>query len=72
MYAQYLLDNCSTVDEVMASDAAVRIVNPLSHFLVCDRTGDCATVEFLKGKTTYHTGNDLPVKALTNHAYRDA
>lgn len=37
-----------------------------SHWLVCDSTGQCATVEFLKGKTVYHTGDELPVKALTN------
>ncbi len=71
-YAQYLLDNCSTVEEVIASDARIRILDPLSHFLVCDRTGECVTIEFLKGKTVYHTGDQLPVKALTNSTYRDS
>lgn len=71
-YAQYLLDNCSTVEEVMASDARIRILDPLSHWLVCDRTGECVTIEFLKGKTVYHTGDKLPVKALTNSTYRDS
>jgi penicillin V acylase-like amidase (Ntn superfamily) len=71
-YAQYLLDNCSTVEEVMATDARIRILDPLSHFLFCDRTGECVTVEFLGGKTVYHTGDELPVKALTNSTYRDS
>ena len=65
-YAQYLLDNCSTVEEVMASDARIRILEPLSHWLVCDRTGECVTIEFLNGKTVYHAGDKLPAKALTN------
>jgi choloylglycine hydrolase len=71
-YTQYLLDNCATIEEVMASDASIRILNPASHFFACDRTGQCATVEFLRGKTVYHTGRDLPVKALTNTRYREA
>jgi penicillin V acylase-like amidase (Ntn superfamily) len=71
-YAQYLLDTCAKVEEVMDRDAEIRIQDPQSHFLVCDRTGECATVEFLKGRTVYHSGDDLPVKALTNNAYRDA
>jgi hypothetical protein len=71
-YAQYLLDNCSTVEEVMASDARIRVLDPLSHWLVCDRTGECVTIEFLNGKTEYHAGDELPVKALTNSTYRDS
>lgn len=71
-YAQYLLDTCATVAEVMDRDAEVRIQDPQSHFLVCDRTGECTTVEFLKGRTVYHTGDHLPVTALTNNAYWDA
>lgn len=71
-WAQYQLDNCRTVEEVIASDAVIRILNPVSHFLVCDRTGECATIEFLRGRMIHHTGGDLPVKALTNNTYRDS
>jgi choloylglycine hydrolase len=68
---QYQLDNFSTVAEVLASDASIRITGnsaPL-HYLVCDRTGACATIEFLEGKTVAHTGDELPVNVLANNTY---
>jgi hypothetical protein len=40
--------------------------------LVCDRSGDCAAVEFLNGETVFHKGDAMPVKTLTNHAYQEA
>jgi penicillin V acylase-like amidase (Ntn superfamily) len=72
LWAQYVLDNFGTVEEVLASDADVRIKDTVDHYLVCDRTGDCATVEFLHGEMVYHTGASLPVKALTNNTYEDS
>jgi hypothetical protein len=56
----------------MATDEKIRVLDPQSHWLLCDRTGQCAALEFLRGETVYHTGDDLPVKALTNTAYRDS
>jgi penicillin V acylase-like amidase (Ntn superfamily) len=70
-WAQYQLDNHSTVEEVIASDFQVRIADTVDHYLVCDRNGDCATIEFLEGKMVYHTGQSLPVSALTNSVYRE-
>jgi penicillin V acylase-like amidase (Ntn superfamily) len=70
-WVQYQLDNHSTVDEVLTSDSAVRITDTVDHYLVCDRTGDCATIEFLDGEIVYHRGETLPVKALTNSIYQE-
>lgn len=71
-WVQYQLDNCSTVDEVIASNDAVRIANrratPL-HFLVCDSTGKAAAIEFLEGNMVAYTDDNLPVSALTNSTY---
>lgn len=71
-WVQYQLDNAATVDEVIASDKTVRIAirnaTPL-HYLVCDRTGTAATIEFLAGKMVVHTQETLPVTALTNNTY---
>jgi penicillin V acylase-like amidase (Ntn superfamily) len=71
-WVQYQLDNCATVDDVIASDDEVRITvrgsTPL-HFLVCDRTGSVAAIEFLEGDMFVYTGRDLPVSALTNNTY---
>jgi penicillin V acylase-like amidase (Ntn superfamily) len=71
-WVQYQLDNFSTVDEVIASNDAVRITSQRStplHFLVCDRSGKAATIEFLEGDMVVHTGSDLPVSVLTNNTY---
>jgi penicillin V acylase-like amidase (Ntn superfamily) len=69
-WAQYQLDNFRTIEEVIASDAQVRIADTVDHYLVCDGTGDCATIEFLEGEMTVHTGKTLPVKALANSVYQ--
>jgi penicillin V acylase-like amidase (Ntn superfamily) len=69
-WAQYQLDNFRTVEEVIASDALVSIADTVDHYLVCDGKGDCVTIEFLEGEMTVHTGETLPVKALTNSVYQ--
>jgi choloylglycine hydrolase len=71
-WIQYQLDTAATVGEVIASDSKIRIggANGVAlHFLLCDRKGGCATVEFLDGKMIYHTDEDLPITALTNSVY---
>jgi len=71
-WVQYVLDNCSTVQEVMDSDAHLRISDYADHYLVCDRRGDCVSIEFIDGKIVYHTGKDLPVKCLANNTYAES
>ena len=59
-WVQYQLDNSRTVDDVVASDKAVRISYAMPmplHFFVCDREGKAAVVEFLQGKLVCHTGD---------------
>jgi len=71
-WRQYLLDKFSTVEQVIASDARVRISKaraPNNHILVSDRTGDCAAIEFINGKMIVHTREALPVRALANNTY---
>lgn len=74
-WIQYQLDNCSTVEEVIATDKYIRIekenATPL-HFLVADASGRAATIEFINGKMVAHTGNDLTYPVLTNTKYADA
>jgi penicillin V acylase-like amidase (Ntn superfamily) len=70
-WIQYQLDNCSSVDEVIASDKDIRISQNQStiHFLVCDRSGKVASIEFIGGKCVFHTAGTMPVKVLTNSTY---
>jgi penicillin V acylase-like amidase (Ntn superfamily) len=69
-WIQYLLDTCATVDEVLAADDLVRNLT-VDHYLVADRSGAAATIEFLDGELVAHTGGDLPVSVLTNSPYSE-
>ncbi len=68
---QYMLDTCATIEEVKAAAVGVRISDTVDHYLVCDRTGDCAVVECLDGRLTIRSGKDLPVRALANDPYQE-
>jgi len=39
------------------------------HYLVADRGGDVAVIEFLDGRTVVHRGADLPAPVLANDTY---
>jgi hypothetical protein len=69
-WIQYQLDTAASVADVLASDARVRIQGrtPL-HYLVSDRRGATATIEFLDGRLVSHKGSDLPFTALANDSY---
>ncbi len=75
-WVPYLLDNFSTVAEVIASEQQVRIFIPEgnlpAHYLVSDRMGNCASIEFIDGHMVYHTADTMPVKAITNAAYAES
>ena len=74
---QYLLDNFSTVDEVVASFQSIRIPRPAKnaplalayHYMVGDSSGNCASIEFIGGKIVCHTNETMPVKVLANSPY---
>jgi len=71
-WRQYQLDNFATVKEVIESDATLRIRPQKgihTHFIISDRQGNCATIEYLDGKMVCHTGETLPYRALTNNTY---
>jgi choloylglycine hydrolase len=73
-WIQFQLDNYSTVGEVINSDTLLRIVDASSkfHFLVSDRFGHVASIEFLNGKMICHTGKTLPVETLANSTYENS
>ncbi|MGD8562155.1 MAG: linear amide C-N hydrolase, partial [Desulfarculaceae bacterium] len=75
-WKQFILDTCATVKQVLDTRGKVRLaLRPQSfglHFLLSDRSGDCAVIEFLGGKYKAYTGKDLPVKVLTNSTYQES
>ncbi len=74
-WVQYQLDNFSRVEDVIASDSKIRIQSSRDsklHFLICEQSGICATIEFIGGELLYHTNERMPVKTLTNSTYADS
>jgi len=73
-WIQYQLDNFASIEEVIASNSSIRILKnsvPI-HFLVCDKSGRVATIEFLEGKMVYHTSQTLTIEALANNTYDES
>jgi penicillin V acylase-like amidase (Ntn superfamily) len=74
-WIQYQLDNCTSIDEIIATDKKLRIsptgTTPL-HYLAADANGKVATIEFLNGKMVVHKGNDLSFPVLTNNTYDES
>lgn len=73
-WIQYQLDTSATVDDVLASDKTVRIeatdwAGMGSHFLICDKSGKIAGIEWLGGKRIIYTGDKLPIPVMVNSAY---
>ncbi len=69
-WIQYQLDTASSVSEVIASAAKVRIAAksaPL-HYLVADASDDAAAIEFLGGKMVVHRGASV----LANDPYTES
>lgn len=73
-WIQLLLDTCTSVKEAEQVACGVRIVQPMSrlHYMIADRSGDCAIVEFLGGTMHVYRGSSLPFSIMANTAYIDA
>jgi choloylglycine hydrolase len=72
-WIQYQLDNSSSVSDVLKSDSMIRISSQSVaslHFLVCDKEGNKATIEYLNGKMVVHSGSLLPISVLANHSFK--
>jgi choloylglycine hydrolase len=70
-WIQYQLDNSGTIEDVINSDALLRIskIKQELHFLICDSTGSTAVIEFKNNKMVVYKGNDLPIPVLENDVY---
>ena len=70
-WIQHLLDRCGSVDEALgtADTLAVERRRFGLHYLLADRAGDVAVVEFLDGRMVVYRSADLPVPVLANDTY---
>jgi len=72
-WIQYLLDSSATTAEALKNAAGVRIIDFVKvHYLISDKAGNTASVEFLKGKMVVHTGDQLAVPTLANNTYEES
>jgi choloylglycine hydrolase len=70
-WIQYNLDTAANVAEVIANAEKIRIDSAVKlHYLVSDKAGNAATIEYLNGKLVAHTGKDLAIPALANDSYQ--
>lgn len=69
-WIQFNLDTAATAADVIKNSESVRIASRVNlHYLVNDKQGNAATIEFLNGKLVAHTGEKLTVAALANDTY---
>ena len=69
-WIQYQLDNSCTVADVISNSEKIRIASEIPlHYLVSDKAGNVATIEFEQGKLLAHVGKTLTMSALTNDSY---
>jgi len=71
-WAQYQLDTSATIEDVIASDKVVR-QSPeeewQSHFLLWDKTGAVALMEWLEGKMVVIKREEMSVPVFVNYRY---
>ncbi|MBN2651182.1 MAG: linear amide C-N hydrolase [Spirochaetales bacterium] len=70
-WIQFILDNCATVEEVIETEAIIRIRSFVgaSHYFVGDRNGNALTIDCVDGKMVYNIIPSNGVQVLTNNRY---
>jgi len=72
-FIQFLLDTSGSVEDALASLKTVRIAGVVPiHYFLFDRTGTAAILTPTTNGLRVHTGDSLPVPALTNTSYAAA
>ena len=70
----YVLDRSATVADALSTLETVSIRRRWIdiHYLLADRTGDVAVVDFVDGALRVHRGHSLPVSVLANDTYENS
>jgi len=73
-WIQYLLDRADSTKTAikLANRIQIKKIKADVHYMVCDRFAKCATFEYLGGKLTVHSGQDIVVPTLSNHTYEES
>ncbi len=68
-WIQYILDNCSTLDEAVQCAYQFQIDGWGWHYFIGDSQGNTAAVAFHDGQVVVDQGKNMPVPALFNSPY---
>ena len=70
-WVQYQLDRFDSVAEVVRHAQEVRIAPALQplHYMVCDRIGECASLEYVDGALRIQAGASMDIQVLANDTY---
>lgn len=68
-WMQFLLDNCSTLDEAIKMTEKIEIDGWGWHYFLADASGNCAALAFVDGKMKINRDKNMPVKGLFNTSY---
>lgn len=72
-WMQYVLDTSGTTAEALKNASAIRIASDVKvHYLINDKDGHTASVEFINGKLVSHAGNELSIPVLANDTYSNS
>jgi penicillin V acylase-like amidase (Ntn superfamily) len=74
-WIQFMLDNCSTIDEVIEFDKQIRISNTSLagiHFIMIDSLGNSAIFEMIDGKTLITKGKEFQPEVIENQIYSES
>lgn len=72
-WIQYQLDNYKTTEEVALNidNTSIKMFYFRLHYLITDKYGDKAIVEFINGKPVVYRGSSLDAPVLTNNNYHE-
>lgn len=73
-WIQYQLDNYSSAAELAANADKIVVAKVFApvHYLACDKTGECASIEYISRKLRVRVGKDLFVNTMANDTYNSS
>jgi penicillin V acylase-like amidase (Ntn superfamily) len=69
LWMQYVLDNFTSVDDVIKSLSEISIDGWPWHFFVSDSQGGCSCIDFVNGDAKIYSEDTMPYPVMTNYEY---
>ncbi len=69
LWMQYVLDNFTSVAEVIESLSSITIDGWPWHFFICDSNDNHTCIDFVGGQSHIYSGEKMPYAVMTNYQY---